>query len=61
MPFIQWFPGKGTGVAGGKRLILFVTLPDVSILALLAPTATNHAVLVAIFVWFPQPFKKPTW
>jgi len=27
-----------------------VTLPDGSILALLAPNGTNHAVLVAIFV-----------
>ncbi len=45
--------GAGTpkgAVAGGKRLIVFVALPDGSILALLAPTGTNHAVLVAIFV-----------
>ncbi len=45
--------GAGTPkgvVARGKALILFVALPDGSILVLLAAIGTDHVVLVAIFV-----------
>ena len=41
---------EARGTSHFRPLLLFVASPDDSILVLLAPTGTNHVVLVAIFV-----------